>query len=417
MNSPNELTPAATKPSVARMSRKPLLLVALVGLVLVSVLVYSVNGSKRQAREAALEPVDAQPDKPLLKDDAGPGLAIQTPEPAQKPKPADKRDDKHIVVVAPKKDERAEALRREQDQLRRRKLQAEINALSAPLSVAKGEGSTSGQTSHQSADARKQGRPETGNLDRTDLASLAQGDYNPAADRDKEAFFGRASSKTDATWTLPNTRTPGRRYEIKTGTVIPGVMVTGINSDLPGSIIAQVSQNVYDTADGAFLLIPQGAKLYGVYDSRVVYGQSRVLIAWSRLIFPDGSAVTLGAMPGADMAGYAGFHDEVDNHYFRIFGAAVLMSLISGGMSYALDNTTDTTSTTTTTTTTTTSTSSTTLQDEMVAALASQLGQSSAKLLEKNLSIKPTLEIRPGYRFNVVVTKDVAFEAPYAAWR
>ena len=106
----------------------------------------------------------------------------------------------------------------------------------------------------------------------------------------------------------------------------PGVMLTGVNSDLPGALIAQVSQNVYDTAHGAHLLIPQGSKLYGVYDSRVVYGQSRVLVAWNRLIFPDGSAVTLGAMPGADMSGYSGFHDQVDNHYWRIFGSAVLMS-------------------------------------------------------------------------------------------
>jgi type IV secretion system protein VirB10 len=159
----------------------------------------------------------------------------------------------------------------------------------------------------------------------------------------------------------PYTREAGRRYEFKTGTVIPGVMVSGVNFDLPGSLIAQVSQNVYDTAIGRSLLIPQGFKLYGVYDSRVVYGQSRVLIAWNRIIFPDGSSVALGAMPGADIAGYAGFHDQVDNHYLRIFGSAVLMSLVTGGM-----------------------------------------------------SCKPTLEIRPGYQFNVIVPKDAAFGGAYA---
>jgi type IV secretion system protein VirB10 len=185
-------------------------------------------------------------------------------------------------------------------------------------------------------------------------------------------------------------------------------MVSGIHSDLPGSLIAQVSQNVYDTATGRSLLIPQGSKIYGVYDSRVVYGQSMVLIAWNRIIFPDGSSVTLGAMPGADIAGYAGFHDRVDNHYPRIFGSAVLMSLVTGGMSYAVDQVSNNDSSGNG------NANSTTIQDEMTAALAAQLGQATLQLLQKNLNIKPTLEIRPGYQFNVVVTKDVAFRGAYA---
>ena len=130
----------------------------------------------------------------------------------------------------------------------------------------------------------------------------------------------------------------GQQFELKTGAVIPGVMVTGSNSDLPGNIIAQVSQNVFDSATGKHLLLPQGAKLFGVYDSRVIYGQERVLVAWNRVVFPDGSSITLGAMPGSDMAGNAGYTDEVNNHYFRIFGSAVLMSLMSGGMAYTMDS-------------------------------------------------------------------------------
>jgi len=185
-------------------------------------------------------------------------------------------------------------------------------------------------------------------------------------------------------------------------------MVTGVNSDLPGNLIAQVSQNVYDTANGNHLLIPQGAKIFGAYDSRVVYGQSRVLVAWNRIVFPDGSAVTLGAMPGADMAGYAGFKDKVDNHYLRIFGSAFLMSLITGGMSYAMDKVDNNNNY---------GDNSTSMQDEMASALAAQMGQVTLSLLQKNLSIKPTLEIRPGFRFNIVVTKDVIFRGPYVAWQ
>jgi type IV secretion system protein VirB10 len=135
----------------------------------------------------------------------------------------------------------------------------------------------------------------------------------------------------------------------------------------------------------------------------VVHGQSRVLIAWNRIIFPNGSSVTLGVMPGADIAGYAGFQDKVDNHCLRIFGSAIMMCLVTGGMSYAVDQVSNNDS----------DSNSTSVQDEMTAALAAQLGQTTLQLLQKNLNIKPTLEIRPGYQFNVVVTKDVAFAGAY----
>ena len=239
-----------------------------------------------------------------------------------------------------------------------------------------------------------------------DLSAMRENGYDPAADKDKEAFFNRAEK--DASWILPHSRTAGQPLELKTGTIIPGLMVTGINSDLPGNIIAQVSQNVFDTATGRQLLIPQGAKLFGVYDSRVIYGQERVLVAWNRLVFPDGSAVTLGAMPGSDMAGNAGYTDEVNNHYLRIFGSAILMSMITGGMSYSMDSLDNSGGG---------DDDSPTLQDEMGSALAAQLGQATLQLLQKNLNLKPTLEIRPGYQFNVIVTKDLVFERPYRPQR
>ena len=205
-------------------------------------------------------------------------------------------------------------------------------------------------------------------------------------------------------WLSRHTREAGSKLEIKTGTVIPGVMVSGINSDLPGVMIAQVSRNVYDMASGKHLIIPQGAKLYGAYDSRVIYGQERVLVAWNRIIFPDGTSVTLGAMPGADMSGYAGFNDQVNNHYVRIFGSAFLMSVISGSTSYAVDSMSNNN----------TGSNTTTFQDAMAAALAAQMGQVTLRLLEKNLNIAPTLEIRPGYQFNIIATKDLAFKDPYS---
>lgn len=410
-NSPNEFTPpGASGLAVARMSKKPLLLVLLVGLILAAVLIYSVNFSEHRKKDDARLTADAAADKPLLPVDAGPGLATS---PSKEKNPAILEPQKPIVVVAPKKNDQAETWRREQEQLRRYKLQAQLSALSSPLSAKKGEQTRQTAQANAGTNAQDARQPESGDTPKglaASLAGLAPGDYNPAADKDKEAFFSRARQQggADKEWTLPGTRTPGQPFEVKTGTVIPGVMITGINSDLPGSIIAQVSQNVFDTATGRYLIVPQGAKLFGVYDSRVIYGQSRVLVAWNRIIFPDGSAITLGAMPGADMGGYAGFNDEVNNHYLRVFGSAVLMSLISGGNAFAMDSLNVKGNT---------SGNVPSMQDEMASALASQLGQTTTKLLEKNLNIKPTLEIRPGYQFNIIVTKDMVMKAPYVPLR
>jgi type IV secretion system protein VirB10 len=286
------------------------------------------------------------------------------------------------------------------ENLRRMRAQAQLTALTAPIGVKKAD------AGRQQA-AFDSGSGSNGQSSFALPQAPQDGDYNPAADRDKEQFFARASK--DSSWILPNGRTPGQPLELKTGSVIPAAMITGINSELPGQISAQVTQNVFETAWGRHLLIPQGSKLFGIYDSRVVYGQERVLIAWNRLMLPDGSAITLGAMPGADMAGYAGFTDEVNNHYLKIFGSAVLMSLVSGSMAYTMDSLDASGNSGTDNTPT--------MQQEMSSALAAQLGQASLQILQKNMNIAPTLEIRPGYQFNIVVTKDVVFERPYAAWR
>jgi type IV secretion system protein VirB10 len=391
--SPDFLAP---KPEVKKANKKVLAVIAGVVALMVMVLFLSMTNQKKVEKTAAPPPVAAE-NKPLMADAGeGQGLAVPQADKKEQEPPSADASPQIKVVGLPVKDEEAEAARREAEEIHRRKVEAGQQALSSGLMVRR-EGPKTGAGEQDGATVRSE---------REDRAYTPAGPdaYDPAADRDKEAFFTRA----DATqWLSPFTREAGRRYEIKTGTVIPGVMVSGINSDLPGSLIAQVSQNVYDTATGHSLLIPQGSKLYGVYDSRVVYGQSRVLVAWNRVIFPDGSSVTLGAMPGADITGYAGFQDQVDNHYLRIFGSAVLMSLVAGGMSYAVDQVSNNDSGD--------SGNSTTIQDEMTAALAAQLGQTTLQLLQKNLSIKPTLEIRPGYQFNVVATRDVAFAGSYAA--
>ena len=120
-------------------------------------------------------------------------------------------------------------------------------------------------------------------------------------------------------------------YEIRVGSIIPAVMVSGINSDLPGDIIAQVSQDIRDTKTGRFVLIPQGSKLIGRYDSHVAMGQERVMIAWYRLQFPDASTFDLDNMGAVDLAGYSGMHDQVNNPTWRLFKNAFLLSVIGAG--------------------------------------------------------------------------------------
>jgi type IV secretory pathway VirB10-like protein len=190
------------------------------------------------------------------------------------------------------------------------------------------------------------------------------------------------------------------------GITNPATLITGINSELPGQIMAQVSQDVHDTPTGSYKLVPQGSRLVGTYSSELVYGQSRVLIAWQRIVFPDGKAMDIGAMPGADGAGYAGFKDQVNNHYLRIFGSALLMSAVTAGVAYSQDRDNHHRG----------QYSAPSASSELSAAVGQQLGQVTAQMIAKNLNIAPTLEIRPGFRFNVTVVKDLTFSKPYEAF-
>lgn len=201
-------------------------------------------------------------------------------------------------------------------------------------------------------------------------------------------------------WKLDSRVQPPRsRYELRAGYVVPATLISGINSELPGQIMAQVSQNVYDTATGRYLLIPQGCRLVGTYASNVAYGQAWLLVAWQRIVFPDGKAMDIGSMPGANGAGYAGFKDQVNNHYFRIFGSALLMSGVIAGVATSQPSQD--------------ANSAPTASTAMSQALGLELGQVAAQMIAKNLNVAPTLEIRPGYRFNVMVTKDLTFSKPY----
>jgi type IV secretory pathway VirB10-like protein len=191
---------------------------------------------------------------------------------------------------------------------------------------------------------------------------------------------------------------PRSPYQLMAGSIIPGLMLTGINSDLPGQILGQVTQNVFDTATGRFLLVPQGTKVIGEYDSKIVYGQERLLIVWTRLIFPNGRSISLEGMPGVDLSGYSGLSDQVNSHWGRLLTGVVFSSLLSAGAQIAEGRNYSTVNP-----------SYGALATQGVAKNANEVGQ---EITRRNLNIQPTLEIRPGFRFNVFVNKDMVLE-PY----
>jgi type IV secretion system protein VirB10 len=193
---------------------------------------------------------------------------------------------------------------------------------------------------------------------------------------------------------------PVSPYELKTGTVIPGTLISAMNSDLPGEIIAQVSQNVYDSATGNHLLVPQGAKLFGRYDSRVSFGQGRLLVKWERLIYPNSYTLELGNMSGHDQEGNMGASDRVNNHYGRIFGWAFLTSVLSAGYQLSQPQQTSALSTPSS-------------QQVAAAAVGQQMAQLGAQIAARNMQVQPTIEVRKGYRFNVMVNEDVVFPDVY----
>lgn len=210
----------------------------------------------------------------------------------------------------------------------------------------------------------------------------------------KEAFY---EQERPSSYLSSRKEPPRSSFEVKQGTVIPAIMITGINSDLPGQIIGQVSQNVFDSVSGQMLLIPQGTKIIGSYDSFVAIGQERAMVAWRRLIFPDGMSLELLNMPGADQGGYSGFSDQVNNHYLKIFGGALMLSLVGAGYQISQPE----------------GRGEYPNRQEIIAAqIGQQLAQVSGELIRRNMQIQPTIEIRPGYRFNVMVNKDMILE-PY----
>lgn len=184
---------------------------------------------------------------------------------------------------------------------------------------------------------------------------------------------------------------PSSPYVVQAGSVIPAALITGIQSDIPGQVTAQVTQNVFDSATGRVLLIPQGSRLIGAYESKIVAGQDRVLLAWDRLILPGGRSIDLMRQPGADASGMAGLADRTDHHWGHMFKAALISTVLGVGAELSSDD-----------------------DDRLVRALrdASQdtIGETGRQLVSRQIAIPPTITVRPGFIFRVIVTRDLVLE-------
>ncbi len=184
---------------------------------------------------------------------------------------------------------------------------------------------------------------------------------------------------------------PASPYILQAGAVIPAALITGIRSDLPGQITAQVTENVYDSPTGSLLLIPQGTRIIGQYDDGVTFGQRRVLLVWNRLILPGGRSIVLERLPGADASGYAGLEDGIDYHWWDLMKAAGLSTLLAVGAELATSD-----------------------EDRLIRAIrdAAQdtVNQAGQQIVQRQLQVAPTLTIRPGFPVRIIVTRDLVFE-------
>lgn len=226
----------------------------------------------------------------------------------------------------------------------------------------------------------------------------------------QEAVFDRLSYNRDASTIrrlLTETHVPAtdRRARFvgidaytEAGGTVAAALIMGIRSDLPGQIMAHVTEPLFDTLSGQTLLVPQGARLIGIYDSQVTHGQSRVLLVWTRLIMPNGRSIVLERQPGADSAGYAGLSDEVDRHWGELFKAASLSTLL--GVGAELGSGSDT------------GTGSNAILQALRRGAGDSLSQTGQQIVRRNLNIQPTLTVRPGFPVRVIVNRDLVLE-PY----
>jgi len=288
------------------------------------------------------------------------------------------------------------AATQQRDQARQRVVQEQQAAQTSRLFL--GDSVKEAETSASASAASTASPSELGGL--TGLGALAANPAaasqaaSPSADADHKLAFlnGAADHRTVS---ADRIEAPASPYVVQAGAVIAAALVTGLRSDLPGQVTAQVTENVYDSPTGRFLLIPQGARLIGQYDAHIDFGQNRALLVWDRLIMPDGRSIVLEHQPGADPQGYAGLEDRVDNHWGQLFKAAMLSTVLGVGAEAGTSSN----------------------ENDLVQALrqgaSDSISQAGRQVVGRSLSIKPTITIRPGFQVRVTVTRDLVFSESY----
>jgi len=380
-----ELRLRPERPTVTRLSRRVLLgLAAVAGLSISGVLIFALNQGQRKTNSAtelyntANKPT-ADGLATLPRDYTGLSRDVPVLGP---PLPGDLgRPIRNAQLDAPGEpaiDVEQQRVAQETEAARTSRLFATTNAREHPTPVTL---PTSAATEQGPAilGARGEGPP----LDPDSLLNMQ--------DRKRAFLTAPVDRKTVSPDRLAN---PASRYVVQAGAVIPAALITGIRSDLPGQVTAQVTENVYDSPTGRYLLVPQGSKLIGTYDSQVSFGQDRVLLVWTRLIMPSGRSIVLERQPGADTQGFAGLEDEVDHHWGRLFGAAALSTLLGIGAELGATH------------------NDSAILTALRRGSTDSLNQTGQQVVRRNLNIQPTITIRPGFPVRVIVNRDLVL-APY----
>ena len=218
--------------------------------------------------------------------------------------------------------------------------------------------------------------------------------YDQNKKREHLEFYKQgANENTESIYKIEKLKNP---YTVLAGTIIPGVLINGMNSDLPGTILGQVSKDVYDTVTGEYLLIPKGTKIIGIYDTDTAFAQTRGAVIWQRLVLPNGDSMVLPNFAGSDKEGYAGFKDKKRSHYARVVWSSLLGAAAIGGLAAAADDNSD----------------KNTFRENAAQEMESNMSNVVNRIVDRNLNIAPTIIIRPGYKFNIIVDKDLILR-PY----
>ena len=373
------------RPSVTRLSRKVLAGGAAIGLIAVSAAVLWALQNNR-SRTSAPDELYSTDHRNVADGLAGlprdyAGIPRQAP-PLGPPLPGDLgrpmlNAQGTAVSAAPQVDPEQQRLAQEMEAARLSRLFAQTNIRELPSAIAQ----------PVSVDASASGSSQPA-MPSSDDAFSQNG-------QDRKLAF--LNAPVDRRTTSPDRlAAPASPYVVQAGTIIAASLITGIRSDLPGQITAQVTENVYDSPTGHSLLIPQGTKLIGVYDSQVAFGQSRVLLVWTRLIMPNGRSIVLERQQGADAAGFSGLEDDVDNHWGAMFKAAALSTLLGVGSELG------------------SSSNSSSASSDIVRAIrrgsSDSINQTGQQIVRRNLNIQPTLTIRPGFPVRVIVNRDLVLE-------